>query len=119
MRASIINTVRNLFLARLIMDEFKAPATTYNAFSGALNRLPEMDRAWLPRKKDGSGVNVYPIFLAAEHARHFDIESLRHIMEAALKADLSLVTTGLDHRLILHRLIVEITAARKAPARNR
>lgn len=119
MRASIINTVRNLFLARLIMDEFKAPATSYNAFTAALNRLPEIDRAWLPRKKDGSGVNVYPIFLAAEHARHFDIESLRHIMEATLKADQSLVTTGLDHRLILHRLIVEISAARKGAPKNR
>jgi DNA polymerase-3 subunit delta len=119
MRASIINTVRNLFLARLIMDEFKAPATSYNAFTGALNRLPEMDRAWLPRKKDGSGVNVYPIFLAAEHAKHFNLDSLRHIMEATLKADQSLVTTGLDHRLILHRLIVEISAARKGTHKSR
>ena len=119
MRASIINTVRNLFLARLIMDEFKAPATSYNAFTATLNRLPEIDRAWLPRKKDGSGVNVYPIFLAAEHARHFDTASLRQIMEATLRADQALVTTGLDHRLILHRLIVEITAARKGPPKNR
>ncbi|MFZ9941131.1 MAG: DNA polymerase III subunit delta, partial [Luteolibacter sp.] len=109
MRASIINTVRNLFLARLIMDEFKAPSTSYNAFTATLNRLPEIDRAWLPRKKDGSGVNVYPIFLAAEHAKHFDTDSLRQVMEATLKADQALVTTGLDHRLILHRLIVEIT----------
>jgi DNA polymerase-3 subunit delta len=78
-----------------------------------------MDRAWLPRKKDGSGVNVYPIFLAAEHAKHFDLDSLRHIMEATLKADQSLVTTGLDHRLILHRLIVEISAARKGTHKSR
>ncbi|MEN9535136.1 MAG: polymerase subunit delta [Verrucomicrobiota bacterium] len=119
MRASIINTVRNLFLARLIMDEFKAPSTSYNAFTATLNRLPEIDRAWLPRKKDGSGVNVYPIFLAAEHAKHFDAESLRQVMEATLKADQALVTTGLDHRLILHRLIVEITAARKGYPKNR
>ena len=39
-------------------------------------------------------------------------------MEATLKADQSLVTTGLDHRLILHRLIVEIASARKSPARR-
>jgi DNA polymerase-3 subunit delta len=39
-------------------------------------------------------------------------------MEATLKADQALVTTGLDHRLVLHRLIVEIASARKAPARR-
>jgi DNA polymerase-3 subunit delta len=38
-------------------------------------------------------------------------------MEAALKADQSLVTTGLDHRLILHRLIAEIASARPAKRR--
>lgn len=119
MRASIIGVVRNLFLARLIIDSFKAPSSSYSSFTAALNRLPEMDRAWLPRKKDGSGVNVYPIFLAAEQAKHFDLESLRHIMEATLKADQALVTTGLDHRLILHRLIVEISAARKGRQKSR
>lgn len=119
MRASIISVVRNLFLARLIIDSFKVSTSNYNSFAAALNRLPEMDREWLPRKKDGSGVNVYPIFLAAEQAKHFDLDSLRHIMEATLKADQSLVTTGLDHRLILHRLIVEISAARKGTQKFR
>jgi len=119
MRASIIGTVRNLYLARLIIEKFKAPTGSYNAFSGALNRLPEADRAWLPQKKDGSGVNIYPIFLAASNAANFDLEGLQHVMEATLKADQALVTTGLDHRLILHRLIVEIASARKTPARSR
>jgi hypothetical protein len=34
-------------------------------------------------------------------------------MEQTQKADQALVTTGLDHRLVLHRLIAEIAAARK------
>lgn len=119
MRASIIGVVRNLFLARLIIDKLKIqPGRNYGAFAGALNRLPENDRAWLPQKKDGSGVNVFPIFLAAENALNFDLAGLQHVLEAAHKADMALVTTGLDHRLILHRLIVEIAAARKTPARR-
>lgn len=118
MRASIIGVVRNLFMAKLIMEKFKVPTGNYNAFSGGLNRLPEADRAWLPQKKDGSGVNVFPIFLAAENAKNFDLSSLQHVMEATLKADQALVTTGLDHRLVLHRLIVEITTARRAPSRR-
>ncbi len=113
MRASIIGVVRNLYMAKLIVGTFKVPTGSYQAFAGALNRLPEADRAWLPQKKDGSGVNVFPIFLALPNAANFDLEDLQSVMEATLKADQALVTTGLDHRLILHRLIVEITAARK------
>ncbi len=118
MRASIIGVVRNLYMAKLIVDRFKTPTGNYQAFAGALNRLPENDRAWLPQKKDGSGVNVFPIFLALPNAANFDIESLQKVMEATLKADQALVTTGLDHRLILHRLIVEIASARKPPNRR-
>ncbi len=117
MRASIIGVVRNLFMAKLIIEKFKVPTGNYGAFSGGLNRLAEADRAWLPQKKDGSGVNVFPIFLAAENAKNFELTGLQQVMEATLKADQALVTTGLDHRLILHRLIVEIASARKAPVK--
>ena len=113
MRASIINVVRNLYMAKLILEKFKAPAGNYSGFAGALNKLPPEERAWLPQKKDGSGVNVFPIFLAVQNARNFDLSGLRHVMEETQKADQALVTTGLDHRLILHRLIAEIAAARK------
>ena len=119
MRASIIGVVRNLFMAKLIIEKFKVPTGNYSAFSGGLNRLAESDRAWLPQKKDGSGVNVFPIFLAADNAKNFELTGLQHVMEATLKADQALVTTGLDHRLVLHRLIVEIASARKAPAKRR
>ena len=117
MRASIIGVVRNLFMAKLIIEKFKIPTGNYSSFSGGLNRLPEADRAWLPQKKDGSGVNVFPIFLAADNVQNFELAGLQHVLEATLKADQALVTTGLDHRLILHRLIVEIASARNAPAK--
>ena len=114
MRASIINVVRNLYMAKLILERFKAPSGNYSSFAGALNKLPAADRAWLPMKKDGSGVNVFPIFLAVQNARNFDLAGLQHVMEKTQAADQALVTTGLDHRLVLHRLIAEIAAARKA-----
>lgn len=119
MRASIIGVVRNLYMAKLIVTSLKVSTGSYQAFAGALNRMPEMDRAWLPQKKDGSGVNVFPIFLALPNAANFELGDLQKIMEAALKADQALVTTSLDHRLILHRLIVEIASARKAPTTSR
>ena len=113
MRASIINVVRNLYMAKLILEKFKAPAGNYSSFAGALNKLPAADRAWLPQKKDGSGVNVFPIFLAVPNAKNFDLDGLQRVMEQTQKADQALVTTGLGHRLVLHRLIAEIAAARK------
>ena len=119
MRASIIPTIRNLFMAKLIVEKLKAPTGNYAAFSGALNRLPEADRGWLPQKKDGSGVNVFPVFLALQGAANFELAGLQEVLEATLKADQALVTTGLDHRLVLHRLIAEIAAARKGRARQR
>lgn len=118
MRASVIPTVRNLFMAKLIVEKLKVPTGGYPAFSGALNRLSESDRAWLPQKKDGSGVNVFPIFLAVQSSANFEFDGLMKVMEATLKADQALVTTGLDHRLVLHRLMVEIAAARKVVRRR-
>ncbi len=113
MRASIINVVRNLYMAKLIVEKIKPSVSNYNSFAGALNKLPAADRAWLPQKKDGSGVNVYPIFLAVPNARNFDLPGLQHVLEQTQRADQLLVTTGLDHRMVLHRLIAEIAAARK------
>lgn len=109
MRASIIPTVRNLFMAKVLAEK-KLPTRDYKSFAAALDRLPEIERMWLPQKKAG-GVNVYPLFLCLKGAGQFTMAGLRGAMESALHADRSLVTTGLDHRLVLHRLVAELTAA--------
>ena len=133
MRASIIPTVRNLFMAK-VLSEKKLPTHNYNAFAAAVDRLTAVERMWLPQKKTGGpndkktggsnkketetksdkkagGVNVYPLFLCLKGAGQFTMAGLRGAMESALHADRSLVTTGLDHRLVLHRLVAELTAA--------
>lgn len=109
MRASIVPTVRNLFMAKVVA-EMGIKAGSYPAFSGALDRLPPLQKAWLPQKKAG-GVNAYPLFLSMGATRAFTLDGLRGLMESALKADKALVTTGLDHRLVLHRLVAEMSAA--------
>ena len=111
MRASVIPTVRNLFMAKVV-SETGVSTRNYQSFAGELDRLPEIQRAWLPQKKAG-GVNAYPLFLSMGAAAAFEMKGLRKVMESALRADQALVTTGLDHRLVLHRLIAEITSARK------
>lgn len=107
LRASIIPTVRNLFMSAAASNGRKIPNGNYNQYAGALNALPESERAWLPQKKAG-GVNAYPLFLASKNAMVFGLPKLRTAMQACLAADKSLVTSSLDQRVVLHRLIANI-----------
>jgi DNA polymerase III subunit delta len=107
-RASIIPTIRNLFMARILIDRTKASAHNYRDFESAVNRLPASERSWLPQKKSGGGVNIYPLFLSAKGALHFSYESLEKILHATAIADKTLVTRGLDERFVLHKLVTEI-----------
>jgi DNA polymerase-3 subunit delta len=102
-----------MYFAKLICENFNPPVGSYQAFSAALNRLPENDRAWMPQKKDRSGLNVFPLFQCVAATKHYELPALQGVLEATLKADEALVTTGLDSRLVLHRLVVQIAAARK------
>lgn len=110
MRASLITTVRNLFLVRVLLDAYpKLPTANRGAFAKAVERLPEADLAWLPQKKAG-GVNVWGLAFALEKARNFSMAELREAMERCAWADKALVTTQLDGRFVLHRLVAGICA---------
>ncbi|PYI96153.1 MAG: hypothetical protein DME98_13285 [Verrucomicrobia bacterium] len=61
----------------------------------------------LPRKKDGS-INAYALGIAAQHAHHFEINQLINAMRACLTANVQLVTTQLDHELILTEVVVKL-----------
>lgn len=115
MRASIISTVRNMFMARILIDRAKASPFNYRDFESAVNRMPSEEKAWLPQKKSGDGVNIYPLFMSAKGAMAFTLESLEKILHATAKADKLLVTTGLDERLVLHRLVTEIATSALPP----
>ena len=110
LRASIIPTVRNLFMACAVSEGRSLPSGNYQSYAGALDSLPEAERAWLPQKKAG-GVNAYPMFLASRNAMGFGTGKLRDAMSSCLDADRTLVTTALDHRVVLHRLVVNICTA--------
>ncbi|MFK7910352.1 MAG: DNA polymerase III subunit delta, partial [Akkermansiaceae bacterium] len=110
LRASIIPTVRNLFMACAVNEGRNLPSGNYQSYAGALDSLPEAERAWLPQKKAG-GVNAYPMFLASRNAKGFGVGKLRDAMSSCLEADRTLVTTALDHRVVLHRLVANICTA--------
>src|SRR6266446_8959757 len=105
---AILPTIRNLLLAKDLMERYRLarPHTPFQ-FISTINRLPADATEHLPRKKDGS-INAYALGIAAQHAHHFEIKQLIEGMQACLEANLQLVTSQLDHELILTEVVVKL-----------
>jgi DNA polymerase-3 subunit delta len=105
--AAVVPRVRSLLLAADIVARHpKLPRGSYGAFGSALEKLPAAEIAHIPKKKDGSGLNAYPVFLALEETRRYTVAELRAALQACLDANLKLVTTSLDPQLVLERLLI-------------
>jgi DNA polymerase-3 subunit delta len=70
----------------------------------------------VPRKKDGTGFNAYPLFLALGEASRFTLDELHNALAACLDANSKLVTTQLDSKVVLERLLVGMLCPRKRKA---
>ena len=105
---AIVPTIRNLLLAKDLMERHRIsrPHSPFQ-FISAINRLPAEATEHLPRKKDGS-INAYALGIAAQHAHRFETTQLIAAMQACLEANLQLVTTQLDHELILTEVVVKL-----------
>src|SRR5205809_4423955 len=105
---AIVPTVRNLLLAKDLMERYGLPRPhSPFQFISAINRLPGEATDHLPRKKDGS-VNAYGLGIAAQQAGRFETTQLIWAMQACLAANVQLVTTQLDHELILTEVVVKL-----------
>lgn len=107
---AILPTIRNLLLAKDLMEQqrLSRPQAPFS-FISALNRLPADATAHLPRKKDGS-INGYALGIAAMNAHRFTTKKLVAGMEACLAANLQIVSSQLDHELILTEIVVKLLA---------
>jgi DNA polymerase-3 subunit delta len=104
----IVPTVRNLLLAKDLIERYRLPRPhSPFQFISAINRLPPEATDHLPRKKDGS-INAYALGIAAQQAGRFETTRLIHAMQACLEANVQLVTTQLDHELILTEVVVKL-----------
>jgi DNA polymerase-3 subunit delta len=105
---AVVPTVRNLLLARDLMERYRLsrPHSPFQ-FISAINRLPTEATDHLPRKKDGS-INAYALGIAAQQAGRFETTQLIQAMQACLAANVQLVTTQLDHELILTEVVVKL-----------
>jgi DNA polymerase-3 subunit delta len=107
---AILPTIRNLLLAKDLMERNRIPRPQAPfAFISALNRLPAAATEHLPRKKDGS-INGYALGIAAQQAHRFQREKLIAGLEACLEANLRLVSSQLDHELVLTEIVVKLLA---------
>lgn len=105
---TIIPTVRNLLLAKDLMQRYRLPRPSAPyTFGSTLNRLPPEATEHLPRKKDGS-ISAFPLGIAAMQAHRFETEQLIAGLEACLAANLQIVTTQLDHQLILNQVVIKL-----------
>jgi DNA polymerase III subunit delta len=105
---AIVPTVRNLLLAKDLMERHRLPRPhSPFQFISAINRLPTEATDHLPRKKDGS-INAYALGIAAQQAGRFETTQLIQAMQACLAANVQLVTTQLDHELILTEVVVKL-----------
>jgi DNA polymerase III subunit delta len=105
---AIVPTIRNLLLAKDLMERHRLrPPHSPFQFISAINRLPAKATEHLPRKKDGS-INAYALGIAAQQAHQFETNQLIEAMRACLEANLQLVTTQLDHELILTEVVVKL-----------
>jgi DNA polymerase III subunit delta len=105
---AILPTIRNLLLAKDLMERHRLPRPHAPfQFISTVNRLPADATEHLPRKKDGS-INAYPLGIAAQHANRFETQQLIEGMQACLEANLQLVTTQLDHELVLTEIVVKL-----------
>lgn len=104
-------------MAKAVIEMFPGQQITRFSIGKVLGGIPAADTQWLPQKKTG-GVNTWGLAFAIEPCKAYPMSALKRAMEAMLEADLALVTSSLDHRMVLHRLVVELIAS-KAPSRNR
>ncbi|MGB9474451.1 MAG: DNA polymerase III subunit delta [Candidatus Udaeobacter sp.] len=105
---AIVPTIRNLLLAKELMERYRMarPHSPFQ-FISAVNRLPAEATDHLPRRKDGS-LNAYALGIAAQRAGRFETDQLIGAMRACLAANVQLVTTQLDHELILTGVVVNL-----------
>jgi len=105
---AIVPTIRNLLLAKDLMKRYRLPRPhSPFQFISAINRLPTEATDHLPRRKDGS-INAYALGIAAQQASRFETTQLMQAMRACLEANVQLVTTQLDHELILTEVVVKL-----------
>ena len=108
--AAIVPTVRNLLVAKDLMERHKIrPPSQPQFFASELKRLRTEDTAHLPKKKDGT-LNTYGIGLAAVNAARFERDHLVSAFLACRDTNASLLRGHGSEDTLLTQLLVRVVA---------
>lgn len=112
--ASIVTTVRNLLVAKSLLEKHRLRAPdTPNAFATIVSRLPDSETEHLPRKKDGT-INSYGLGVAARASMRYSLEELQRGFKACAEANFLLITSGGSDDVVLTKLLVGLMGSKAA-----
>jgi DNA polymerase-3 subunit delta len=115
---AIVPRVRSLLLIKDLGSRYKLNRNSYGSFCNSLEAIPTAATAHLPRKKEGTGFNAFPLFLALDEVGRYTLPELHHAFAACLDANQKLVTTQLDNQIVLERLLVGMLSTQKKAQRT-
>ena len=111
---AIAPAIRNLLLVKDLQENHRVGRGGNPwQFGDVLMRLPAETTAHLPRKKDGS-LNATGLGFAAQAAGRFTLAELQVGLRTCLEANLALVTTGTEPRIVLEQLLVRLLGRKAA-----
>ena len=108
MLVAIIPTVRNLLLAKDLMERHRIPRPSRPfSFSDKLKSLPASAIAHLPRKKDGE-INTYALGIAACQAGKHTASRLAAMLADCLNTNVAMVTSSDNPEDLTRQLVVRL-----------
>jgi DNA polymerase III delta subunit len=112
----LISKVRALLMLKEMLREgWIKPTDNYNRFKTQLQQVPQEG---LPHDKryNPLSLNPYVLFKALPQIRNYSEAELVGAMDLLLRANLRLVSSALDERLVLQQALVQIVGAPNARA---
>lgn len=107
----LISKIRALLMLKEMLREGWIKATgDYNGFKAQLERVPASK---LPsdKKYNPLAVNPYVLFKALSQVRNYSEAELVRAMDLLLQANMRLVSSALDERIVLQQTLVQIVGA--------
>jgi len=87
------------------------------AYTKAFDALSDAERGHFPRTKEGKYPNAWRLYRVAQAASRFTTAELVKALDLLLQANMKLVSTQLDERLVIEELITRICLKRAAADR--
>jgi DNA polymerase-3 subunit delta len=105
----MVSQFRLMILARDLVDrKVLRPADHYAAYANAFEALPDPEKEYFPRNKAGLLPNKWQFGRCAAAMKNFSRAELIRAMDLLLEANLQLVSTQLDEKLVLEEALTRI-----------